>query len=278
MERRSRPAFISVRPFLRAWSTECSRCAGCAGARARRARRPSSSSRSEPVLEYARIRASARRASLWPSSTAAGIVKALSIDLDALARGDVAPRDQDVVVRVQQQQRRQLAVSGSSQSLISPGRILTTWWLGGVAIGVAGAVSERWLPSGRGLLPAPDGSSGAAPRFMPSFELERLVFDVAVLDREFAALQPGIADEGITVVAAFDLVIEIEQSGAQVDQVDSADEVACAVVLEIVDRVGELVRILRSVRASLMGPRNGSIRYGPGSCPTCRRSGRSPRR
>ena len=127
---------------------------------------------------------------------AAGIVNALAVDLHAFARRDVAPRDEDVVVRVQQQQRRQFAGSVLAWSWFP-------WRWGRCSLGRGG---RRVL-------------GGIVLEFL--FELERLVFDVAILDLEFAALQPGIAHERVPVVAALELGIEVEQAGAQVEEVDA---------------------------------------------------------
>ena len=216
-----RGAFISVRPSaVRVWSRGCSRCAGCAGARARRA----------PTADFHR----ADRCSVFEDASIGrkGASRELVAQLDGRRAwsnvspsistrspaGDVAARDEDVVVRMQQQQR---AAVCPSRSVVRGHRDFSAGW--------SNHRGRRCRFGGGLVLP-----------FL--FELEDGILDVAVRDHVFAALQPGIAHERIAVVARLELRVEVEQAGAQVEHVDRADEVARTVVLQVVHGMRELVR------------------------------------
>src|SRR6185295_16572482 len=95
-------------------------------------------------------------------------------------------------------------------------------------------------------------------------ELRRDVADVAVGDLVFAALQPRVANEGVLVVALLDLVVEAQEVGPQVEEFDAAQDVARTVVLEVVDRIRELVGKAREGVTHRRGTEDGQHQVGAG--------------
>src|SRR5688572_12615105 len=169
-----------------------------------------------PYLRTLALASIIRRASLWPSSTAAGMVK------DSPSSSTFSPAAMS---------RRATTMLSSGCSSSSGGRRLS-----------AMSLWFKQPPAGSMLLRR--GRCVGRRRRHGFFVherlfIERFFFDIAVAHLVLAPLQPSITHEGVPVETLRELRIEIEQAGAQVDDLDRRDGVARAVVLQIVRRVGE---------------------------------------
>src|SRR5688572_20995685 len=166
--------------------------------------------------------ASARRASLWPSSTACGMMT---------SSPSMATRSPAATSR-----RATRMLSSGCRSSSGARRKASSFIAGSLRRWGFRRCGRRSGGFGGGLCVGGDivGELG--------FELRGLVRHIAVAHLEFASLQPGVADESVLVVTLRELRIEVEQSRAHVDDFDGADSQTRVQIVVVVHRVRVLVR------------------------------------